>query len=239
MNAATYQTLEQEGQRRLSREDYERYLPMVRRIAMKLARRVPSTISVSDLVSCGWLGLLEAFSRSRDGMPQDEFEAYASHRIRGAILDYLRRLDPGVREARNASRRITRAIHAVSKAKGREPTEAEIAKEMGLDVGAYQQLLQGVSKAGLARLEVLDFDEHQIAGDDDGPDEEAGRRMILGALAEAIPHLSERLQQVLGLYYQEGCTLKEIGAILGVSESRVCQLHSEAIHKLRARIGRE
>lgn len=238
MNVA-YQELESRAERTLSREDYERFLPLVRRIAMRFARRVPSSVLLSDLLSCGWVGLLEAFRRSREDMPVEEFEAYAAYRVRGAILDYLRGLDPSLREARNASRRIARAVATATRELGRPPEEEEVAHRMGMDIGAYQQLLLTVHRAGMARLEVLDFDEANVASDDEGPEDEATRRMIGAAVAAAIPSLPDRLRTVLGLYYQEGCTQKEIGAILGITESRVSQLHTDAIHRIRAAIGKE
>lgn len=225
--------------RQLSRSDYDRFLPLVRRIAMRLARRVPSHISVADLVSCGWLGLVEAFSRADPDMPVEEFEAYASHRVKGAMLDYLRGLDPATRQARNASRRVARAIAQLTRQLDRQPEEPEIAASMGLELEAYRELLSTIAGAGMARLEVLDIDQVDPAEDGGAPDEEAGRRMLARAVSDAIVHLPPRLQQVLALYYQEDCTLREIGAVLGVSESRVSQLHTEAMHRLRASVGKE
>lgn len=226
--------------RTLTREDYERYLPLVRRIAMRLARRVPSHISIGDLISSGWVGLVEAFSRCGEDMPTEEFEAYASHRVRGAMLDYLRGLDPATRQARNASRRVTRAISDLTHSLGRPPEEEEIADALGLELDAYRTLLTQISSAGMSRLEIVDLDRIDTVTDkSDGPDEIAEQRLLAEVVAEAIERLPLRLQQVLALYYQEDCTLREIGAVLQVSESRVCQLHAEAMHRLRADIGKE
>jgi RNA polymerase sigma factor for flagellar operon FliA len=224
----------------LSRADYEQFLPMVRRIAMRLARRVPSYVTVDDLISSGWVGLAESFSRTQVDMPLEELEAYASHRIKGAMLDYLRSLDPTARQIRNASRRIARAVAKLTEQLARQPEETEIAAAMDLPLEEYRELLQSVGKAGMARLEILDIDQVDACEDDALlPDEEASRRMLSKDVADAITGLSDRLQKVLMLYYQESCTLKEIGAILGVSESRVSQLHTEAMHRLRAAIGKE
>ncbi len=226
--------------RTLSREDYERFLPLVRRIAMRLARRVPSHISIGDLISCGWVGLVEAFARSAPEMPTEEFEAYASHRVRGAMLDYLRGLDPATRQARNASRRVTRSITDLTRDLGRPPEEEEIADALGLDLDGYRNLLTQISSAGMSRLEIVDLDQIDVASDkNEAPDEVADQRMLAAHVAGAIERLPLRLQQVLALYYQEDCTLREIGAVLQVSESRVCQLHAEAMHRLRADIGKE
>jgi RNA polymerase sigma factor for flagellar operon FliA len=226
--------------RTLTREDYERFLPLVRRIAMRLARRVPSHISIGDLISSGWVGLVEAFSRSNPDMPNEEFEAYASHRVRGAMLDYLRGLDPATRQARNASRRVSRSISQLTRALGRPPEEEEIADALGLAVDAYRDLLTQIASAGMSRLELVDLDQIDAVPDkSEAPDDRAEQRLLAEHVAGAIERLPLRLQQVLALYYQEDCTLREIGAVLQVSESRVCQLHAEAMHRLRADIGRE
>jgi RNA polymerase sigma factor for flagellar operon FliA len=220
----------------LSREDHERFLPIVRRIAMRLARRVPREVTVQDLVSYGWIGLLEAHQRA-SGMHDGEFEAYASYRIRGAMLDYLRTLDPMARTTRAVSRRIARVIAERAHALGRMPEEDEIAGALGIDVDEYRAQLQRVSEAGMARLDIADVDEleHHTAS----TEELADKVMLKEVVARAIGQLSPRLQQVLALYYQQGCTLRQIGQVLGVTEARACQLHAEAMHKLRALVGKD
>jgi RNA polymerase sigma factor for flagellar operon FliA len=229
-----------ETKRSLTREDYDRYLPLVRRIAMRLARRIPSHISVADLISSGWVGLVEAHSRTEVTMPHEEFEAYASHRVRGSMLDYLRGLDPATRQARNASRRVARAIADLTRTLQRPPEEEEIADAMGLDVEDYRDLLTQISSAGMTRLEIVDLDQLDSPKNrDDAPDNLAAKRLLAQAVAKSIEKLPLRLQQILALYYQEDCTLREIGAVLQVSESRVCQLHAEAMHRLRADLGKE
>ncbi|MFO0676841.1 MAG: FliA/WhiG family RNA polymerase sigma factor [Polyangiaceae bacterium] len=227
------------GRRVLTREDYERYLPLVRRIAMRVARKVPAHITVPDLVSYGWLGLLEAYARSSATMPAEEFEAYASYRVRGAILDHLRSLDPTARDLRTRSRVISRTLATLTRELGRPPEEEEVAARLGVKVEALREDLAKIAEAGLARLEMVDLDDAHVEGSFERPDDEAARRDLVGAVTDAIPRLPDRLQKVLALYYQEECTLREIGAVLGVSESRVCQLHSEAIHRIRAAVGRE
>jgi len=228
------------SKRTLTREDYERFLPLVRRIAMRLARRVPSHINVADLISSGWVGLVESYSRSSPDMPVEEFEAYASHRVRGAMLDYLRGLDPATRQARNASRRVARTISELTHRLERPPEEDEIAGALGLELDDYRKLLSQISSAGMCRLELVDVDQVDTSADRrDAPDELAEQRLLAEAVAESIQKLPLRLQQILALYYQEDCTLREIGSVLQVSESRICQLHAEAMHRLRADIGRE
>jgi RNA polymerase sigma factor for flagellar operon FliA len=226
--------------RTLTRADYDRYLPLVRRIAMRMARRVPGHIGVSELVSCGWVGMVEALSRADESMPIEQFEAYAAYRVKGAMLDYLRSLDPASRQMRNASRRVARAIAKLTGIFKRPPTEEEIAAEMSLPIETYRELLGGIATAGMARLEMLDLDDVDAADERAiAPDDGAARRILQNAVADAIEQLPPRLQQILSLYYQEDCTLREIGAIFGVTESRICQLHTEAMHRLRAAIGKE
>ena len=227
-------------ERTITREDYDKLMPMVRRIAMRLVRRLPSHITVADLVSAGWVGVMEASSRADAAMPDEEFAAYASLRVRGAMLDYLRQLDPATRQARNASRRIARAITEQTQRLGRAPEDYEIAEALGLELDDYRSLLEKTAARGMTRVDMVDFDKlDAFPSMNEQVDDEADKRLMAKAVAEAIETLPERLQLVLALYYQESCTLKEIGAVLEVSESRVCQLHSEAVHRLRAAIGRE
>lgn len=235
--AATH--VEGEARGRLDRADYERFQPIVRRIAMRAARSAPRHVAVADLVSCGWLGLMEARQRAHAGMTPDELDAYASYRIRGAMLDYLRGLDSSVRRVRHASRRLTRAIKDLTSQKGRAPTDREIADALGLDAEGYHDLLARIAEAGMARLELMDFDQEEVDSDATPIDDEASRKELLTAMVDAIDELPPRLQQVLALYYQEECSLREVGAVLGVGESMASRLHTEAIHRLRAAIGRE
>jgi RNA polymerase sigma factor for flagellar operon FliA len=237
MNAMTVQA-EEQANRTLDRAAYERFLPMVRRAAIRLGRRVPRHISVADLVGYGWVGLMEAYRRADPTMPPDEFEAYASYRVRGAMLDYLRTLDPATRDLRRVSRRLTETISELTTKKGRAPEEEEIAEGLGVDIEEYRVLLQRIATGGMARLELLDLDHLEVEGTSDGVDEAVSKRQLGAAVADAIEHLPPKLQQVLALYYQEDCTLREIGSVLGLTESRISQLHSEAMHRLRALIGR-
>jgi RNA polymerase sigma factor for flagellar operon FliA len=236
--SATALRAEERAHRTLDRVAYERFLPMVRRAAMRFARRVPSHISVSDLVGYGWVGLMEAYQRADPNMPPGEFEAYASYRIRGAMLDYLRSLDPATRELRRSSRKVTDAIRTLTGEKGRAPEEEEIALALGVTVDNYRELLQRISSGGMARLELIDLDNLEVESANEDVDDGLGKKELGAAVAAAITQLPPKLQQVLALYYQEECTLREIGAILGVSESRVSQLHSDAMHRLRAMVGR-
>ena len=229
---------EERAQRVLSPADYKKYLPIVRRTAMRLARKVPSTVNISDLIGYAWIGLVEAFARAAPEMDEQEFEAYALYRIRGAMLDHLRSLDTQSRQSRATSRKVTRAITALTKKHGRAPEEPEIAAELGWTIEQYRTTLSALDRAGMNRLEMIDIDA-EVAGTMELPEEAAGRHELQEVVTAAIEKLPERLRQVLHLYYAEDCTLREIGVILEVSESRVCQLHTEAVHRLRAAIGRE
>lgn len=239
MSLALVAEAEQRARRTLDRTAYDRYLPLVRRTAMRLARRVPSTIAVTDLVGYGWIGLMEAYQRADPKMPEEEFEAYALYRVRGAMLDYMRSLDPSTRALRRASRQMARVIRTLSSALGREPEEEEIARAMDLDIDEYRGLLEKVAAAGMARLELLDLDDVELSSNAATAEDETEKRQLVDAVAGAIGTLPPKLAQVLALYYQEDCTLRQIGQVLGVSESRVSQLHTEAIHRLRAAVGRE
>jgi len=219
----------------LDRALYERYLPVVRRIAMKLVRRLPSQITMDDLLGAGWVGLVEALRR-RDSVPTEEqFENYAAHRVRGAILDYLRSLDPMTRKMRGASRHITAAIKTFTARVGRAPAEEEIAGELGVDLDAYHILLHQVAQADPTRVELTDFSSPRD-NVETAPDVMAQRHELADRIAAAVEQMPERLQLILGLYYQEDCSFREVGEVLDVTEARICQLHAEAIHRIRAHL---
>ena len=222
----------------LDRAAYERFLPLIRRAAMRLVRKLPDHITIGDLIGYGWVGLMEAYQRAQPDMPQQEFEAYASYRIRGAMLDYLRTLDPATRDLRRASRKLTESIRTLTAKHNRPPEEEEIARDLDFSLEVYHSLLQRIAQGGLARLEVLDLDQVDIENETLPVDEDVSRRELGAVVVKAIEVLPPKLQQILALYYQEDCTLREIGLVLGVTESRVCQLHSEAMHRLRASIGK-
>ena len=216
------------------RDTYERYLPIVRRIAMRTIRSLPPSVTIDDIVSAGWLGMVEALGRRTPDMTEDHFEAFASYRVRGAILDHLRMLDPMSRKLRGASRKITKIVNELVGRLGRSPEQEEVAAELGIPLNEYQKLLSDISEAGFARLELSEIGEP--AGHDTSPETVASKREIVDAVSQAIEELPERLNLIVGLYYQEECSFREIGGVLGVTESRVCQLHAEAMHLVRATI---
>jgi len=223
-----------------SAEDLVRtHAALVKRIAWHLKGRLPASVDVSDLVQVGMMGLLEAARTYAPGHAAN-FETFAGIRIRGAMLDELRRTDWTPRSVYRRLREAMAAIRAIEGETGREAGEAEVAKRMGLSTIEYSRIMSDAS-----RSRVLSLDE---GGDDDGPGfdvrddnagtpatrlEEEGRR---AALATAIGGLPEREKLLMALYYDEELNLKEIGAVLGVTESRVCQLHGQALTRLRARL---
>lgn len=221
--------------RTLTKDDHDRFLPIVRRIAIRMARRVPAEVTVQDLVSYGWIGLLEAFARAA-GMPDEELEAYASYRIRGAMLDYLRSLDPMARTTRALARRVARAVTDKTHELGRAPEERDIAKALDMTIEEYRTSIQRISSANAVRTDIPDLDALQSRSE--LPDALADTQILKESVANAIRELPERLQHVLALYYQEGCTLLEIGQILGVTEARACQLHGDAMKRLRVVVKR-
>jgi RNA polymerase sigma factor for flagellar operon FliA len=216
------------------REVYERYQPIVRRIAMRTVRSLPPSVTIDDVISAGWLGLVEALGRRTPDMTEDHFEAFASYRVRGAILDHLRMLDPMTRKLRGVSRKITQTVSVLVGRLGRTPEQEEVAAELGIALLEYQRTLGEISEAGFARLELSEIGEPSAS--EGSPESIAQRKERVGSIAEAIDSLPERLNLIVGLYYQEECSFREIGEVLGVTESRVCQLHSEAMHLIRAAV---
>lgn len=215
-------------------EVYDRFGPMVRRIALKAVRSLPRSISVDDIISAGWVGMAEALSRRPDDMPDEQFEAYASYRIRGAILDYLRALDPLSRRLRGIAREIHQATRELTHRLGRTPGQDEIAQQMGIGLSQLQRNLADIQEAGMDRLDGTGNLEAPSSGP--SPESLVTATQMMETVAKYTKELPERLQVVLTLHYQHECSLREIGEILGVTESRVCQLHAEAVQRLRSRV---
>jgi len=221
-------------------EVLRRHLPLVRRVVQRLAARKPPHIELDDLVSWGIVGLLDAIGKY-DPKKEASFSTYAQFRIRGAILDHLRSLDWVPRSVRQKASMVEKTVHTLEGALGRPPTEEEIASEIGISLEGYQELLARIGEMSLFSLEDLGFGsgeerlnlERQLEEDEEDP---------LGALlsqergdlvAEAIARLPEREKMVITLYYHEELTMKEVGAVLGLTESRVSQLHSQAMLRLK------
>lgn len=219
----------------------ERYAPLVKRIAYHLMARLPANVHVDDVIQNGMMGLLDAINRFEDGMGA-QFETYAVQRVRGAMLDGLREDDWVPRSLRREMRRVERAIGVLEQRLGRGPSEPELAGELDMELSDYQKLLLDARGHQLVYFEDFtdgagdDFFEHHISEHAESPLdllEDADLRTILIAAIEALP---EREQLVMSLYYDEELNLREIGEVLGVSESRVCQLHSQAVARVRSRV---
>ena len=216
------------------------HLPMVRYLARRIHERLPQHVELDDLISAGVVGLIDAFSKF-DHTKQVQFKSYAQFRIRGAILDSLRTLDWSPRELRRKGRAVEEAIRSVTHKLGRVPAEPEIAREMDMDLSAYQQLLgelKGLEIGSLQMQRGEDSGDEELSYIPGSPDEDPLFRCLQGEmkqrLTDAIEELPEKERMVLTLYYYEELTMKEIGLTLGVVESRVSQIHSSAVVRLRA-----
>lgn len=225
----------------------EQHSPLVRRLALQLLARLPSSVELDDLIQAGMLGLLDAISRYRE-MPSAQFTTYATQRIRGAMLDELRNLDWAPRGVRERAKRVEETIHLLEQRFCRPPNENEIAEELGLSLQQYQALLQEAHGAQLLYLEDFESLHEQAQNPSEtsstplevdyhhGPHAMLAAKTIREALVEAIEALPEREKLLLSLSYEQGLNLKEIGLVLGVGEARVCQLRTQAVSRLRARM---
>src|SRR6201991_2559484 len=216
------------------------HLPTVRYIARRIHERLPQHVDLDDLVSAGVIGLIDALSKF-DHNKKVQFKSYAQFRIRGAILDSLRTLDWSPRELRRKGRAVEEAIRAVTQRIGRAPSEQEIAAEINLSLTEYQQLIGDLKGLEIGSLHVErseDSGDEELAYIPGSPDEDPLFRCLKGEmkqrLADAIDELPEKERMVLTLYYYEELTMKEIGLTLGVVESRVSQIHSSAVLRLRS-----
>ncbi len=218
------------------------HVPLVRRIAHHMIAKLPPNVELDDLIQVGMMGLADALSRYE--MAQGvQFETFATQRIRGAMLDELREGDWMSRSSRKSQKDIEHAVHRLEQKLGRSPLESEIADEMELSLADYQSLLGKVRGTQLVYLEDMTHGE-----DDDGfldrhvadaaadPVELLRDQRRRTSLVNAIKSLPEREQHIMGMYYEHDMNLKEIAAVLGVTESRVCQLHSQAIARLRTKM---
>jgi RNA polymerase sigma factor FliA len=218
------------------------HLPIVRFIARRIHERLPQHVPIEDLYSAGVVGLLDAFSKF-DPSKQVQFRSYAQFRIRGAILDNLRTLDWSPRELRRKGRAIEQAIQTLMAQFGRAPTDLEIAAQMHIDLATYQQLLgelKGLEIGTLHSERSEDSGEEELVYLPNRPEDDPLFRYLQSEmrerLIEAIGDLPERERLVMTLYYYEETTMKEIGLILGVVESRISQIHASAVLHLRARL---
>jgi RNA polymerase sigma factor for flagellar operon FliA len=209
-----------------------RFLPRVHRIARGVCRQLPSHIAAEDLAHAGVLGMLTAL-RSFDERRTDRADVYVARRVRGAILDELRALDPLSRDQRRDARTLAAATRGLETELGRAPDDDEIAGRAGLAVERLREVRERAAAAAPLPLDALPLEREGVTCD---PVERIAIEEQRGALTAAISALPARQKIVLSLYYVEELSLKEIGQVLGVSESRVCQLHGMAVKALRARL---
>ncbi|GAA5213952.1 RNA polymerase sigma factor FliA [Corallincola platygyrae] len=217
----------------------EQHAGLVKRIAHHLKGRLPASVQLDDLIQSGMIGLLEA-SKNYDGSKGASFETFAGIRIRGAMLDEIRKGDWAPRSVHRNSRKVAEAIADLEQQLGRDATDTEIAQKLDITVQDYHHILNEVSTGKIIGLEDLGVSEDVISGDQDSarslPFEGIESERFQAALVTAIKSLPEREALVLSLYYDEELNLREIGEVLGVSESRVSQIHSQSMHRLKARL---
>ncbi|MDH3933525.1 MAG: RNA polymerase sigma factor FliA [Gammaproteobacteria bacterium] len=213
--------------------------PLVKRIAYHLMSRLPASVQADDLVQAGMIGLIEA-SRKFDPEQGASFETYAGIRIRGAMLDEIRRTDWTPRSVHRKAREVAEAVRKIENEKGRDARDVEVAKVMGLELNEYHKILQDATGC-----RIFSYEDPGTLGEENfaqqlrqpnQPLENLQKSDFKVGLADAIKGLPERERLVMALYYDEELNLREIGDILGVSESRVCQIHGQALIRLRARM---
>jgi len=216
------------------------YAPLVKQIVDRMALRLPPNISKDELISGGIMGLFDALNKF-DPNKGTQFKTYASLRIKGAILDELRKMDWVSRSVRRDIHKIEGARRSLELSLGREPDDSEIAKEMGIDINAYHRMTKRAQGAGLFSLDrvmpggfVSKFKRQ--TSDAPSPFDEIEKKEIKKIIGQALSKFSEKEQLVMSLYYYDELTLKEIAKILDLTESRISQIHSKAIIKLRTKL---
>lgn len=221
----------------------ENYLPMVRRAAARMIGRLPANVELDDLVQAGVMGLMDAMQRYEQGHGA-QFETFAMQRVRGAMLDELRGTDWVPRSVRKSQRDIAEAVHTLEHKLQRPPSDSEIAAHLGVSLETYHEMLVDVRGAQLVYTDDYEpeegethyLDRHMAPDERSDPAAQLNDRRFREALVAAIEALPQREQYVMSMYYEHDMNLKEIAAVLGVTESRVCQLHSQSVARLRAKL---
>ncbi|EGV30512.1 RNA polymerase, sigma 28 subunit, FliA/WhiG [Thiorhodococcus drewsii AZ1] len=214
-------------------------IDLVRRIAHHLAARLPASVQVEDLVQSGMVGLIEAARQFQTGQGAT-FATYAGIRIRGAMIDELRRADWTPRSVHRNTRRISEAIQQVEGREGRAASDREIAQALGASLDEYHMMLQDSASSQILGLEGLFGEDAEpdrmLPGGDAAPLEHLEREQFRDAVVQALAGLPDKERLVLALYYDEELNLREIGGVMGITESRVSQIRSQALHRLRVRL---
>jgi RNA polymerase sigma factor for flagellar operon FliA len=218
----------------------ERHAPLVKKVACHLLARLPASVQLDDLIQSGMIGLIEA-SKNFDATKGASFETFAGIRIRGAMLDEIRRGDWAPRSVHRNSRMVAQAVSELEALLGREAKDTEIAEKLDITLDEYHHILQDVNSSRILGIEDLGVDEDVITTADqdlslDKPFNVVKNERFNESLIDAIQSLPEREALVLSLYYNDEMNLKEIGQILDVSESRVSQIHGQAMIRLKAKI---
>jgi RNA polymerase sigma factor for flagellar operon FliA len=211
-----------------------RHAELVKRIAYHLAGRLPASVEVDDLIQAGMLGLLEAASNYSQGRGAS-FETYAGIRIRGAMLDGLRKLDWAPRSVHRKARAVANAIREIEAEIGREARDTDVASKMGVSLDEYHKIVEDAAGCQISSL-TTEEGEINAADPEADPFRDVIDERFRAALTEAIEGLPERERMVMSMYYDDELNLKEIGAVLKVSESRICQIHGQALSRLQARL---
>jgi len=216
-----------------------KHASLVKRIAYHMAARLPSSVDVDDLIQAGMVGLLEA-GRQYSDQHGATFETYAGIRIRGAMLDEIRKSDWTPRSVHRAYREISQKIRDIENETGQDARDVDIAKAAGLTMVEYHRVMQDAVSCRLFSLDELQPDQDEwLPGNKDGSDEPLNRVQsgdFREALAKIIEELPEKERLVMSLYYEQELNLREIGEVLGVTESRVCQIHGQALTRTRSRM---
>jgi RNA polymerase sigma factor for flagellar operon FliA len=250
VSTTTYNTLQKTSAKldpKMRDEVIVKYAYLVKYIAGRMAMRVPPSVSFDELVSAGTLGLIHAVDRF-DPEKQTDIKTFAEYRIRGAILDELRSMDWYSRSMRKRIQEVEAAIRKIETRKGAPSEDEEVAAELDLSLEEYHSLLSNIHSVSLLNLDdFIRSEENEVIGrrsfqekivSDDDPVENVSKIELKRVLSQAIRNLSEKEQLVISLYYFDDLTLKEIGEILDLTESRICQIHTQTLIKLKTRLKR-
>lgn len=229
----------QEASEQLSYEKtVAKHMPLVKRVAYHLIAKMPNSVQLDDLVQAGMVGLLEAM-QNYDASKGASFETYARIRIRGSMIDEVRRGDWTPRSVYHKARLLAEAMRKVENREQRTARDEEVAAELGLDLASYNKILADTSGCHVLSYDDLSADDwvsEEEEGTGSGPLPALQKNMFKEGLSTAISNLPEREKMVLSLYYDDEFNLREIGEVLGVSEARICQIHAQALTRLRSKM---